>query len=439
MVQQFIRLFLVIILLTVFISPVYETASAAKMDSTIDPGHTFQTLMSGQRFPQGEQIHYIPPEQPTVYLTFDDGPSHLTPIVLDILKDEGIQASFFAMGLLAEKRPETIGRIVDEGHSLGNHTYDHEYKQLYGHFNEFWKQIQRTEDILYRITGDRPALVRAPGGTSTNFDAFYFYYLERSGYQVHDWNIDSGDSKRRGVPAEEIIENVKKGPFPYEINLLLHDSAGHEESVKALPEIIRFFKNKGYSFAPLTKDVKPVQFSVKQNKWQRTMKRADHESILLKTSEQLIFNSEREIMSVDQAQSIATESAAVLRQIKEPKLSLYLGSRHILFNSNDYSLDNGTLYVPIRTLIEQMGGSAEWNEKQRKAVIRYGMQKIEYHMDTQKMIVYAPSQNPRTIYQADFSVKNGSIIVPLRSTLELFDNQVIQYTAHEIKREVRVI
>jgi hypothetical protein len=177
-------------------------------------------------------------------------------------------------------REETIRRIVREGHALGNHTYDHKYEDLYGSFASFWEQAERTNDILEHIAGERVSLLRAPGGTAKNFDAFYFYYLEKAGYKIHDWNVDSGDSKRRGVPASEIVANVKRTKLAHEMNVLLHDGAGHEESAKALPDIIEYFQEKGYRFAALTEETKPISFKVSKPKWSRAVSEAEHARLL---------------------------------------------------------------------------------------------------------------------------------------------------------------
>ncbi|MEC2346823.1 polysaccharide deacetylase family protein, partial [Paenibacillus barengoltzii] len=91
----------------------------------------------------------------------------------------------------------------------GNHTYNHDYDALYDSFGQFWKQIKATEEVLREITGTRTPLVRAPGGTYGHFDKTYFNLMEQGGYKVFDWNVDSGDSRRKGVPANEIIANVK--------------------------------------------------------------------------------------------------------------------------------------------------------------------------------------------------------------------------------------
>jgi peptidoglycan/xylan/chitin deacetylase (PgdA/CDA1 family) len=249
---------------------------------SIDPAELFAKLASGDRTGGAarEKANRAEPTQPTVYLTFDDGPSKWTPQVLDVLKEYGVPATFFVLGEQAEANEETIRRIASEGHALGNHTYDHKYDDLYGSFDAFWEQTERTNDILESITGERVSLLRAPGGTATNFDAFYFYYLERAGYKIHDWNVDSGDSKRRGVPASEIVANVKRTKLANEMNVLLHDGAGHEESAKALPDIIEYFQEKGYRFEALRDETSPISFKIGKSKWNRAVDESEHARLL---------------------------------------------------------------------------------------------------------------------------------------------------------------
>ncbi|UUZ86504.1 polysaccharide deacetylase family protein [Paenibacillus sp. P26] len=156
----------------------------------------------------------------------------MTPKVLDILKEEGVKATFFVLGNQVEERPQTAERIVREGHAIGNHSYNHVYEQLYSDFGVFWEQIERTEKIIEQATGVTPRMIRAPGGTAGNFDAFYFYYLDQAGYEVYDWNVDSGDASRPGVKAQEIIRNIRQSPGHQEQIVLMHDGTGHDESVK---------------------------------------------------------------------------------------------------------------------------------------------------------------------------------------------------------------
>ncbi|WP_438431368.1 polysaccharide deacetylase family protein [Gorillibacterium sp. sgz500922] len=255
----------------------------------------YQSLSSGKRIsvpaapgvasPGGDDASESQEGGKVVYLTFDDGPSKLTPQVLDILQREQVKATFFELGELAEQRPQLTKRVVAEGHALGNHSYDHVYKELYGSFEGFWNQITRTEAIFYRIAGLRPELVRPPGGSYTNFDSFYFYLLEQGGYRVFDWNVDSTDASRRGVPAEAIERAVLGAPLKDRMVVLMHDGAGHEESVKALPAVIRHFKENGYRFDRLDAAPESVQFRLGKVKWQRALGFGAFEKLLAEAAE----------------------------------------------------------------------------------------------------------------------------------------------------------
>ncbi len=374
------------------------TAADAKPDA--DPGRSggdpasaadggvYERLMSGEKVLK--QRSYSAPSRPTVYLAFDDGPSGLTSRVLDILKEERVQASFFVLGEQAESRPDLIRRIVREGHSLGNHTYNHNYNELYGDFRSFWDQIRKTGDILHRIAGMRPDMIRAPGGTYGHFDAFYFYYLDQAGYRVYDWNIDSNDSHRSHVPAGEIIDTVEKGPFPHEVHLLLHDGSGHEESVKALPEIIRFFKQKGYVFAPLDPHVQPVSFRIGGLKQARE------------------YGVER---------YRATLALVGGRAGAASPLVIHTNGKDVRFDPDQYALKDGRLYVGVRKLIETMGGRVDWDEQRQQAAIYFGDLSIQYHLNDATG-TFRRSDHPPVTERAAMDVQNGSIIVPLRDLVE---------------------
>ncbi|GAF09650.1 peptidoglycan N-acetylglucosamine deacetylase [Paenibacillus pini JCM 16418] len=178
------------------------------------------------------------------------------------MKREHIQATFFVLGEQVKQYPEMINRMSEEGHVIGNHSFNHNYKELYQAFPIFWNQIKETEEEIREITGVRPQLVRAPGGTAGHFDHTYFTLLKQGGYIVTDWNVDSGDSKRRGVPAADILREATANMKSNSIVLLMHDGSGHGETVKALPDIIAKYRAHGYQFASLSPDMAPVQFKV---------------------------------------------------------------------------------------------------------------------------------------------------------------------------------
>lgn len=193
----------------------------------------------------------------TVYLTFDDGPDDKnTPAVLDILRDAGVKATFFVTGRQAEAHPDVLRRIYDEGHAIGNHSYDHRYEKLYPDVNGFLAEMERTDEIIYGILGVRPLILRAPGGTIGHFTAAYAPAIRANGYVEHDWNVSSADAAPGHPVAQDFIDNIA-GETDGEATahtaiILMHSSEGHEETVKALPEIIRVLREKGYVFGVVT-------------------------------------------------------------------------------------------------------------------------------------------------------------------------------------------
>lgn len=275
----------------------------------------------------------------TVYLTFDDGPSALTGSVLDILKKNNIHATFFVLGEQVKRYPELLQRIFEEGHAIGNHTYDHNYTRLYSGFPVFWNQIKETEEEIYQVTGIRPQLVRAPGGTAGHFDDTYFRLLKQGGYVVTDWNVDSSDSKRRGVPAAEIVKESETPVNSDQVVLLMHDGSGHGESVKALPQIISWYKSKGYQFGVLTPDAEPVQFKV--NSKAKQLKRSAPSGAWV--------------------ESHVAGNAALFASGKP--LRLEVGPQETTLQPGEYRYENGRYMVPVRAVAERLGGTAIWNAK----------------------------------------------------------------------------
>ncbi|WP_294145453.1 polysaccharide deacetylase family protein [uncultured Selenomonas sp.] len=193
----------------------------------------------------------------TVYLTFDDGPDDKnTPAVLDILRDAGVKATFFVTGRQAEAHPDVLRRIYDEGHAIGNHSYDHRYEKLYPDVNGFLAEMERTDEIIYGILGVRPLILRAPGGTIGHFTAAYAPAIRANGYVEHDWNVSSADAAPGHPVAQDFIDNISS-ETDQEVAartaiILMHSSEGHEETVKALPKIIELLKAKGYTFGVIT-------------------------------------------------------------------------------------------------------------------------------------------------------------------------------------------
>lgn len=185
------------------------------------------------------------------YLTFDDGlDQKITPLVLDILKKNDIKATFFILGNTIDKNKDLLKRIVDEGHSIGNHTYTHKKENIYSSAAGLKNEIDKTNTALYNAVGVITKLFRPPyGGTYIRKDIFKSVL---NSYRIILWNIESMDSKSSRITSNEIINSVinqvkdKKSAV-----IIMHDSGTHMETVKALPTIINYLKDNGFVILPI--------------------------------------------------------------------------------------------------------------------------------------------------------------------------------------------
>ncbi|WP_019912390.1 polysaccharide deacetylase family protein [Paenibacillus sp. HW567] len=149
-------------------------------------------------------------------LTFDDGPDpHYTPLLLDLLKRYGAKATFFVVGSHAEQNPEVIKRMHDEGHLIGIHNYVHKTNWLMRPAT-VKQQIQRTDDIIYSITGERSTYYRPPWGIVNLFD-----FSKRRQVQIVLWSAMFGDWKEK-LGADRLTEKLLSKLNPGEV-MLLHD------------------------------------------------------------------------------------------------------------------------------------------------------------------------------------------------------------------------
>lgn len=189
------------------------------------------------------------------YITIDDGPDpHNTPAILDILDQYGIKATFFVLGTNAQKYPDLIKQIHEQGHTIGNHTFNHIYKETYASDESFWASVKKTEEILEQLLGFRPSIIREPGGRFMK-NPEKQQMIRDQGYDLVYWNIDSYDSRSPIPDKETIFANVKRQAqkehlWPAMV-LLFHESGGHQSTVEALPMVIEYLLNEGFTFKAL--------------------------------------------------------------------------------------------------------------------------------------------------------------------------------------------
>src|SRR6266849_6065377 len=125
----------------------------------------------------------------SVSLTFDDGPSEDTELILDVLKAHHVLATFFMIGRNVERFPQTAWRIVAGGHEIGNHSYSHPI-YLYRSARETRRQLERTQDVIAATTGVTPKLVRPPCGVRTSA---YFRVTGELGLRTVQWDVAGFD------------------------------------------------------------------------------------------------------------------------------------------------------------------------------------------------------------------------------------------------------
>lgn len=203
----------------------------------------------------------------TIYLTFDDGPSNNTSKILDILKREDIKATFFLVNFNSSYNP-AVKRIYDEGHSIGIHSYTHNYKLIYSSVSAYFDDLNKMNDKIKTITGSDTKLLRFPGGSSNTISSFnkgimttLVKEVTNAGYHYFDWNVDSSDAwsaRNSNDVYNNVINNLKNGTNI----VLMHDLSSNEKTVNALEKIIKDAKEKGYTFANITMNTKEIHHGI---------------------------------------------------------------------------------------------------------------------------------------------------------------------------------
>lgn len=197
----------------------------------------------------------------TMYLTFDDGPSaENTTAILDILKERNIKATFFVVGENVRKHPDVARRIVEEGHTIGIHCNNHDYKQLYKSVDSYLEDFQKAYDAVYEVTGVEAKLFRFPGGSVNSYNkavgAQIIAKMTEKGYIYFDWNASLEDAAKKTTP-EMLLQNARESTLGRKkVVMLAHDI--QYNTVLCLEDLIDQFPE--YKMEPLSIEVTPIQF-----------------------------------------------------------------------------------------------------------------------------------------------------------------------------------
>ncbi len=191
--------------------------------------------------------------QKVAYLTFDDGPSKNTKRILKVLDKYKIKATFFVVSnLINEEYGKLISDMARDGHSIGIHSYSHNYEDIYSSKKDFFADFNKAEKQLSKYVKKDIRICRFPGGSCNCFMGAYkdeiCSELEKSKYRYYDWNV-SGDDSLNDPSVDTIIGNVTKDFRNFDKPIiLLHDGVKNENTVYALTGIIENLKMSGYSF-----------------------------------------------------------------------------------------------------------------------------------------------------------------------------------------------
>ena len=201
----------------------------------IDSSEPEETSKPEETNTTSETIEIVDKNKKVVALTFDDGPGKYTETLLKGLKKRGVKATFFLLGMQAEKFPDAVKKIAKDGHELGNHTWDHANITKLSD-KDYKATLKRTNDVIEELTGKRPKLFRPPGGA---------YDSRKTPEKMTRvlWTVDTKDWRYRNADyvCDYVIEYTKPGDI-----VLCHDI--HETTVNGILRAIDQLQKDGYEF-----------------------------------------------------------------------------------------------------------------------------------------------------------------------------------------------
>lgn len=201
----------------------------------------------------------------TVYLTFDDGPSVITNKLLDTLKACNVKATFFIVGKEIPGREAMLKRIHSEGHTIGLHTYSHNFKKIYKSDALFINEMLKTQQKIYDLTGYKSNYIRFPGGSSSRLNKELLTKLHGENFKIFDWNSSLEDGVNPKLSVDELIQNSKKfKKCDSQIILLMHCNSNNKNTISALPKIIEYYRSCGYNIQSITNSTPEYYYKLKK-------------------------------------------------------------------------------------------------------------------------------------------------------------------------------
>lgn len=197
--------------------------------------------------------------QQSVYLTFDDGPNENTEGILNVLERYDAKATFFMLEPNMKRFKDSVKDMAAEGHAVGMHGVTHDASKFYQSSQSVVGEMKKGQETLESITGIHSNLIRVPYGSVPNMTPAYREAVDRAGFHMWDWNIDSEDWR---LLSEEYVPNVMEqiNDFPYKESskiILLHEK---DVTLEYLEKLLIDLTEKGYSMKAITQQMNPVTF-----------------------------------------------------------------------------------------------------------------------------------------------------------------------------------
>jgi peptidoglycan/xylan/chitin deacetylase (PgdA/CDA1 family) len=191
----------------------------------------------------------------TIAVTFDDGPSRTTPAVLDVLDAYDARATFFVIGSWVERLPEIVRDAADRGHEIANHTWTHVDADRTRELQALRDEVARTNDVIERVAGRRPTLMRPPYGSDPGRFARVAAACGLDATVL--WSVQSFDWQDPGEPGDivaQVLAEVEPGAI-----VLFHDGQRETNDARprpstlaALPTVLEHLRSDGYEFATVS-------------------------------------------------------------------------------------------------------------------------------------------------------------------------------------------
>jgi len=213
---------------------------------------------------------FIPPasymdDSNYIYLTFDDGPSRYTNDIMRYLQIHDIPATFFVMPDDTEAGKNFLNNMLERGHEIGIHCFDHDYDVVYASVEDYLNDFNTAWNLVYEQTGYKPYLFRFPGGSINDFNrhvrADIIAEMTRRGFVYFDWNVDSRDALDANWTEmyNTVLNEVANVPRAV---VLFHDRPGGYNTVTVIEDIIKALiaDPADYIFSVITPETRPMQF-----------------------------------------------------------------------------------------------------------------------------------------------------------------------------------